>query len=119
MLFFGPLGFVGLAVASSMAGWVTALLLISTLVKRGFFSPDIHLITRLLRISFSCGVMGATVWMSVHYPVLQSYVSASNIVYFLFVVVLGVVTYAVSCFGLGAVQFSDIKNAFKADESKD
>lgn len=58
-LFFGPLGFLGLAIATSTAGWVNTLLLAFTLHRRGLFEPDARLLGRLPRILLASAAMGA------------------------------------------------------------
>jgi len=57
-LFFGGLGYVGLAIATSAAGWLNVLLLGWTLRRRGFYAVDTRLAARLPRILFAAVAMG-------------------------------------------------------------
>ena len=66
-LFFGPLGFVGLALATSAAGWSNALMLAVTLRKRGLLPVDARLRRSLPRIVLASALMGAAVWAMVRY----------------------------------------------------
>lgn len=62
LILMGPLLHVGLALATSLAGWLNAGLLAVTLYRREHFVPDRRLTQRMLRIVFSCGVMAACLW---------------------------------------------------------
>ncbi|MBI1385921.1 MAG: murein biosynthesis integral membrane protein MurJ [Rhizobiales bacterium] len=53
---------VGIAVATSLAGWINAGLLWSTLVARGQFIADARLLRRLPRIILCAFAMAAVVW---------------------------------------------------------
>lgn len=59
VLFFGPLNYLGLAIATSVAGWVNAILLAVTLHKRGLLQPDARLLHRLPRIGGAVILMSA------------------------------------------------------------
>ncbi len=56
-LFF-VIGHVGIAIATSLAGWVNASLLATTLIRRGHFEMDAKLRSHLLPIVFSSLIMG-------------------------------------------------------------
>ncbi|MEC6999400.1 hypothetical protein VXQ18_03760 [Brucella abortus] len=51
---FGP---TGIATAEIVAGWVNAVLLFATLVKRGHWGQDIPLLTRIPRLLIAAGIM--------------------------------------------------------------
>lgn len=59
ILFFGPLGFLGLAIATAVAGWVNAILLAVTLHRRDLLKPDARLRYRLPRIIAAVLMMSA------------------------------------------------------------
>jgi len=55
--------FAGLAFATTLTGWLNALLLLAALVRRGHYRPNPRLIRRLPRIAASVGVMAISVWL--------------------------------------------------------
>lgn len=59
---FPRMGHVGIAIATSVAGWVHILLLVGGLLRRGDFTPDRQLISRLLRLILATALMGAALW---------------------------------------------------------
>ena len=59
---FPLLGHVGIAAATSLAGWVTAFLLIITLSKRGGNTSDARLRHRMVATIASSLIMGAALW---------------------------------------------------------
>ncbi len=65
LLLFWHIGHVGIAVASSIAGWLNAGLLWYTLSRRGHYTPDMRLVHRLPRILFSSLVMGVALYAAV------------------------------------------------------
>ena len=62
LLLFSSFGHVGIAIATSFAGWVNAGLLVTTLVRRGHFTADKGLKLRLPRIIGASLIMGASLW---------------------------------------------------------
>jgi len=60
-LFF-VIGHVGIAVATSLAGWTNAGLLARTLARRGDFTADGGLRSRLGPICLSSAIMGLVLW---------------------------------------------------------
>lgn len=59
---FWVIGHVGIAIATSLAGWVNAGLLAATLVRRGHFAFDETFKRRLAPICVSCLAMGGALW---------------------------------------------------------
>jgi putative peptidoglycan lipid II flippase len=111
-LFFGPMGFVGLAIASTAAGWATVILLAVTLNSRGYLKPDAQLISRLIRLGVSSGLMGVSVWGLAHnqFPALPA---LSGVTGLLIVVPIGGVIYGLACLGSGALRPREIMQAFR------
>ncbi|MEQ8404782.1 MAG: murein biosynthesis integral membrane protein MurJ [Oceanicaulis sp.] len=119
-LFFGPLGFVGLAAATSVAGWTNCILLAITLRKRGLLPVDKRLATALPRIVLACALMALAVWALV---ALQSYWLApiraalghgwGMVAGLLAVSLSGAVVYAGACLITGAVRPREIGEALK------
>ncbi|XBQ16776.1 MAG: murein biosynthesis integral membrane protein MurJ [Oceanicaulis sp.] len=119
-LFFGPLGFVGLAVATSAAGWTNAGLLAFTLRRRGLLPIDRRLATSLPRIVLACALMGAVVWLMVRYseiwiaPVAGVTGAGWAAVIGLFAVSgAGAIVYAGACVLTGAVKPREIGEAMR------
>ena len=67
LLLFSQIGHIGIALASSAAGWINAILLIVTLRRRGQYSSDARLKQRLPRIMLASAVMGAVLWVVMSY----------------------------------------------------
>jgi len=59
---FPSMGAPGIAVASSVAGWVNAALLLVTLIRRGQWEVDRALLSRLPRLVLAAALMGAALW---------------------------------------------------------
>ncbi|MDA7948003.1 MAG: murein biosynthesis integral membrane protein MurJ [Hyphomicrobiaceae bacterium] len=57
------IGHVGIAIATSLAGWVNTVLLAGTLLKRGEFAFDAQFKRRIGPLCFSSVVMGFAVWL--------------------------------------------------------
>jgi len=119
-LFFGPLGFVGLAAATSVAGWANCILLALTLRKRGHLPVDPRLVRSAPRIVLASALMGAAVWAMVALqeiwlaPVAGWIGAGWAIVAGLFAVsIAGAVIYAGACLVTGAVNPREIKQALK------
>lgn len=62
LLLFPRLGVMGLAVATSLAGWVSALYLGQRLVARDLFRPAAVTVRRIVLIVAGAGLMGALLW---------------------------------------------------------
>ena len=62
LLLFPRLGVMGLAVATSLAGWISALYLGQRLVARNLFRPAAVTIRRVLLIVVCAALMGALLW---------------------------------------------------------
>jgi putative peptidoglycan lipid II flippase len=64
---FGKLGYMphlGIAVATTLGGWLNAMLLYRTLVKREHFIADARLQRTLPRMLLSCAIMGVALWLA-------------------------------------------------------
>ncbi len=111
-ILFKTLGFWGLAVATSFAGWVNVFFLTRTLLRNGNFAPDTRLLSRLPRIALASVLMGAAVWWLAQYftPMLDHGLLKN---YLLLGLVSGVgfVLYALAALGLGAYGLKDIRYA--------
>jgi putative peptidoglycan lipid II flippase len=56
----------GIALASSLSGWLNALLLAGVLGRRGQFRPDARLLSRAARIAVASLGMGVALWAALH-----------------------------------------------------
>lgn len=87
---------VGIALATSLAGWINALLLWATLSRAGNFQADRRLLRNLPLIILASIIMGAAVWFAL--GPLAPYFSAATPIYLQLSALAGLV-------GLGAVVF--------------
>ncbi len=119
-LFFGGLGYAGLAIATTAAGWLQAGLLAFTLMRRGDFQMDARLAGRLPRILLASGVMGGAVWALVRWEsawaeplTALTGPMAAQIIALLGVIGLGGFVYALACFATGALKLSELRVALR------
>jgi len=108
---FGKIGwqpFVGIAVATSLAGWVNAILLWRTLVHRGHFAADGRLARSLPLMALASLAMGAALWFTAQamaplfaeaQPILVRFAALGGLVS------IGLVTYALLVQATGAFDF--------------
>ena len=57
----------GIATAEAGAGWINAMLLLTTLVRRGHWARDAHLLRRLPRLVLSALVMALALYLAIGY----------------------------------------------------
>jgi len=119
-LFFGGLGYAGLAIATTTAGWLQAGLLAATLARRGDLVLDARLIGRAPRIALAAGLMGAAVWVMARYETswatpLASLVGGllAPVIGLVAVIGLGVTVYAAACFATGALKLAELRDALR------
>ncbi|MDG3575380.1 murein biosynthesis integral membrane protein MurJ [Rhizobium sp. YJ-22] len=62
---FPRMGAAGIATAEITAGWVNALMLFFTLVKRGHWGQDLGLLSRIPRLVFAAGLMAAGLYFAI------------------------------------------------------
>ncbi len=62
LLFIGPLGVFGLALAGAIGAWINTILLYTLLHKRGQFSISAQLASRIARQAIAAAVMGLFLW---------------------------------------------------------
>ena len=124
-LFFGGMGYVGLALATTAAGWLQAGLLALTLSRRGDLKPDARLMGRLPRIALAAAAMGAAVWLLVRFetvwagpvnglagPLLGPVTGLVG------VIGLGAAIYALACLASGALKPSELREALRPRRSE-
>jgi putative peptidoglycan lipid II flippase len=112
LLLFGPLGHVGIAIATTVAAWVNVGLLSRGL--RGLVHPGKEFWTKSLRISLASVAMGVIVWLG--YQVLGPWFEAAfwkQCVALAMLIGLGMSTYAVLVLVLKATSISELKSGFR------
>ncbi len=119
-LFFGGMGYVGLAIATTAAGWLQALLLAVTLRRRGDLALDARLMGRLPRIALAAALMGGAVWfMAAAQPSWSPLLTgltgstAAQLIGLLAVITVSGVVYAGACFATGALKVSELREALR------
>ena len=113
-LLFLKVGFWGLALATSFAGWVNVFFLTRALLRNGNFAPDASLKSRLPRIALASVIMGAATWWLAEYftPMLAGGILQDYLL-LLLVSGLGFMLYAAAALVFKAYGFSDLRDALK------
>tara|TARA_R110002072_G_C7958844_1_gene533752 strand:+ start:2093 stop:3655 length:1563 start_codon:yes stop_codon:yes gene_type:complete len=107
------LGHVGLAAATSLAGWFNALLLGWQLAKRGGLVMDARLLGRIPSLTVSAVAMGGFVALAAHYADwIVSYSLGSRFLAVLAVAAAGLAVYAVFAVLTRAIRISELRDAF-------
>lgn len=124
-LFFGGMGYAGLAVATTAAGWLQAGLLALTLSRRGDLKPDARLMGRLPRIALAAAAMGAAAWLLVRYETVWSQPIdglagplLGPVIGLVGVIGLGAAIYALACLACGALKLSELREALRPRRSE-
>jgi putative peptidoglycan lipid II flippase len=113
-LFYSPLRYVGLAVATAVASWVNTVLLAFVLHRRDILRPDARLLSRLPRILAASAVMGGALWLAQRNA---EWITAQALGSPLLAVVLvsggGAAVYGLAAFLTGALRLSDLSSIFR------
>ena len=108
----GLFGFPGLAIATSAAAWANALLLMASLLQRGWYRPGARVISRLLRAVMASAVMALVLLAFQFDPyIVTGFLPDSRLVVTLGVIVLGMATYGVAAIAFGAVRPGELRRA--------
>ncbi len=112
---FPRFGHVGLAAAASAAGWMNALLLMVTLVRRGHFKADKAFARRIPLIAVSAALMGGVLWFAS--ARLAAFFAPSNgtltqVLALGLLIATGMTVYALFAQITGAFRYSNLKRAF-------
>ena len=102
---------VGIAVATSLAGWINALLLGYTLWRRGHFHADALLIRRLMMFLVSALLMGGGIWLLADslLPWLTDDQLMVRVLSLGLLVLSGIVLFLGSSLATGAISLGEIK----------
>lgn len=108
------LAHVGMALATSIAGWVNAILMGYILYKRGIFVPDSHLKRRLVRMAAATKVMTlAVIVISMVMSAFYHDDIATRTLALTVVVLSGILVYGASAWSLNALDKEQITRLFK------
>lgn len=114
---FPKLGAPGIAVASAVAGWVNAGLLLVVLILRGHWQNDLPLLGRLARLLIAAIVMAAAIWYAqetVAAPYFRSHVPVMLQGIALAMLVAGAMAvYFAVAFGSGGARISQVKRSIR------
>lgn len=112
------LAHVGMALATSIAGWVNALLMAYILYKRGIFVPDATLKRRLIRMGIATKIMALAVIL-INAVLAAFYLEglATRTLTLTVVIGAGVIIYGVSAWSFNALDKEQIKKLFKPARS--
>jgi putative peptidoglycan lipid II flippase len=113
-LFVGPLQYLGLAIATAVAGWVNAGMLGWALHKRGLLRPDARLLGRLPRVLIAAGAMGAFLsYAESRADWITEIVFDHRLAALLAVAAAGAAIYAIASLLTGALRTSEIMDAVR------
>lgn len=108
-------GFIGLAIATSLAAWANVGLMISALLRRGAYRPSASALARLVRVGAASLAMGALVALAQTQRTTLEALLGSKEVALLAVVAAGGVAYAVFAFAFRAVTWRELRGAFRRE----
>ncbi len=116
LLLFGAYKHVGIAIATSVAGWANAALLGLLLYKRGHFEPDWPLLSKLPRIILASFIMGLALYFAASYA--APYFTAENGIMIRFLALFalvscGILAYALSAELTGAASLKDLSKGIR------
>jgi len=113
----GQHGFVGLAVATSVASWFNVALLASTLLRDGHYRPSAEAIGRLGRIGCATAAMAAAIGAGAfQQDAVIRLLFGSKELAVLVVALAGSAVYAVAALALGAVRPSEVRAALRREQ---
>jgi putative peptidoglycan lipid II flippase len=121
LVLFSWLGHVGIALASTVAGWINALMLAVTLARRGHYAPDDRLRRRLPRIVLSSLVMGVVVGAMSFYVAdlfTRDHTLALRVVALAALVAVGAAVYFLAAEASGATSVRELARAFRRAPAK-
>lgn len=109
ILFF-RMGVVGIAIATSVSGWLNTLLLAGRLIQLGHYKPDARLVKALPRLLAASLLMGACVWGLAGW--LES-VILHKVTELALLVITGMASFGVLAALVGGIRPSDLKAALR------
>lgn len=114
ILLFHLYGFAGLALATSLAGWMNALLLAILLWRKGWWAPKIRQSGRLALILISTALMGGILYLWLHLtPGLLEEMSGGPLRALALWTAMGMAVYFAAICGLGVTGPKDLRQKFR------
>ncbi len=115
LVLMGPLGHVGVALATTAAGWLSLAVMLVVLGRRGQFRPDGHLLGRLPRIVGAAAIMGGALWAvdQALAPWSWSAAPAGRFAALALLVATGLVTYVAAALALGAARAGELRRLLR------
>jgi putative peptidoglycan lipid II flippase len=113
---YGLMPHLGIAVATTLGGWLNAALLYTTLVAKGHFVPDQRLRRKLPRIVLSSAVMGVVLWFVADWLGTSFGEPTPPLVRFAALAALvgsGLAVYALAVFATGALDMRQLRSFLK------
>jgi putative peptidoglycan lipid II flippase len=111
------LSHVGIALATSIAAWLNAILLILVAVRRGYYSPDSRFKSRLPRILLSLAVMAAVMWAVLTYLLAGNYAEKAGLTAavsgLLALMAAGIMSYFAVAHVTGAFRITDLVRSLR------
>jgi len=111
----GPLGHVGIALATTLSGWLNAALLARGLHRRGYFTADARLRRRLPRMLLATAAMTAALWavsQALSGPIGDSL--GSGVGSLIALMITGILVYGGVALLFGATRLSDLKGFWRS-----
>lgn len=106
----GRPGFPGLAIATSLAGWMNAAALLYGLIARGWYRPGLLLVKRLTATLFASLAMGGVLGLMMASPDwVEPWLAAGGFMHVLIFVAIGLLTYLLLAVASGAIRVSDLR----------
>ena len=118
---FPSMGAPGIAVASAVAGWLNAIMLLAVLVRRGHWGRDVPLLKRIPRLVLAAALMGAALYFGEHWFTVQLSSAAhltTKAVTLVGLSAAGAVIYFVIAFAIGGADFGMIRRNIKRGNAK-
>jgi putative peptidoglycan lipid II flippase len=111
------LGHVGIALATSIAAWANAILLIVIAIHRGYFTADARLRKRLPRMLLSLAVTSAVMWAMLHFWLSANYAERAGLAAAIWGLLALLAATFITYFGMAhvtrAFRLSELKSALR------
>ncbi|HEV2504815.1 MAG TPA: murein biosynthesis integral membrane protein MurJ [Mesorhizobium sp.] len=118
---FPSMGAPGIAVASAVAGWLNAVMLLAVLIRRGHWGRDIPLLKRIPRLVLAAALMGVALYCGAHWFAAElSSTShlATKAITLTALCAAGAVIYFVVAFAIGGADLGMIRRNIKRGGAK-
>ncbi len=114
LILMGPMGHVGIALASSISAWLNVVLLVAVLVRRGHYAADARVWRRGAAIVGACVMMGGALWLMAErlgpWLVGPATLQVGSLIV---LIVVGKVVYFASARLFGAYSFGELKGLMR------